>query len=116
MPEEDILKTFTDKEFKILALLELLEDEMWVNGMEMIKDGETIIINGDTYGKTVNEVADRWKAYFKVAINDNAWNNGKHAGDCTHIPMTCFRCMCEEQLKKIRTFPEKYDKIISFDK
>ena len=27
---EDILKTFSDKEFRILASMEILEDEMWV--------------------------------------------------------------------------------------
>lgn len=109
---DDILNSFTDKEFKILALLEFLEDEMWINGsIFVIRDKETVA-HGDTYGKTIDEVAERWKSFFKVAITDPTWSDGKHNGDCTHVPATCFRCMCEEQMQKVRKFVTEYDKII----
>jgi len=98
----DPLKSFTEKEFKALALEEMLEDALWVDGMEMQLDGKTQILYGDTHGKTVDEVVERWKSWFKVAIEDPTWAEGKHCGDCTHVPTTCFRCMCEEKMEKIR--------------
>ena len=106
------LKTFTDKEFKILALLEFIEDEMWINGMIMTLDDEEKIVNGDTFNKTPFEHAEGWKSFFNVAITDPNCKDGKHCGDSTNLPATCFRCMCEEQLQKVRKFVLNYEKII----
>lgn len=110
---QDPLKSITEKEYKILALLEFIEDEMWVNGMIMTIGDKEKIVNGDTYNRTFNDEIEIWKSYFNIAINDTNWKDGKHMGDCTHYPMTCFRCMCEERLNKVRKFSINYDKMIS---
>jgi hypothetical protein len=108
---DDILKTFTDKEFRILAALEILEDEMWVNGMIMELDGNPKTVNGDSWGKSVDDITTIWKGYFDLAINHPCWTNGRHEGDCTKVPSTCFRCMCEERLHKVRSVAKNYEKM-----
>jgi hypothetical protein len=97
----DPLKSFSDREFMELAIIERLEDVAWVDGTIISIDGKEKIVNGDTYGRSIDEIANRWKMYFKATIEESTWSNGKHNGDCTKVPATCFRCMCEEKMSEL---------------
>lgn len=107
--KEDKLKDITDKEIKIIAILEILEDVMWIEGRSMVLNGEVIPLRGDTGGKTIEEVVAQWKGYIDYTQTDEAWKDGGHCGDCTKVPMTCFRCMCEGRLETARKFMQYFD-------
>jgi hypothetical protein len=85
---------------------------MWVNGMVMILDNKEKTLYGDTYNRSFNETVETWKAYFNTAITEPCWADGKHMGDCTRMATTCFRCMCEERVKKVRNVIKNYEKML----
>ncbi len=105
----DPLKSFTEKEYRILAAIETLKDEMWVNGMTMTIGDKEKIVNGDTYGKSIDEISKYWKGLFQTAITEDCWKDGKHMGDCTKCPCTCFRCLCEEHMGETRRVVEFFN-------
>jgi hypothetical protein len=100
----DILTTATDKEIDAIALMNMVEDNLWLKGEKILINGVEKDLGTDSENSTVEEEAARWKSYFDTATTENAWKDGKHWGDCTKVPMTCFRCLCEEQLRKARKF------------
>ena len=34
------------------------------------------------------------------ALNEDPWANGQHYGDCTQVPMACFRCIVDEYYER----------------
>jgi DNA-directed RNA polymerase subunit N (RpoN/RPB10) len=102
--KEDKLKDITDKEIKIIAILEIIEDVMWIEGRTMMINGNEVPLRCDTAGKSIEELTNQWKEWINYTQNDEAWKNGGHCGDCTKVPMTCFRCMCESRLETARKF------------
>lgn len=48
----------------------------------------------------VNEIASNmWLKHLR-ALSEEPWSDGKHCGDCTNVPMSCFRCIVDEYYKK----------------
>ena len=48
----------------------------------------------------VNElIVELWIKHLN-ALNEEPWANGQHYGDCTQVPMSCFRCIVDEYYEK----------------
>jgi hypothetical protein len=113
MEYNDPLKTMTETEFRILALLEMMQDELWIEGTSVVIDGVERPMHGDTHKKSVEEVVAFWKEIFKDTIEGPEWGNGRHVGDCTRVPCTCNRCLCEDRLLEVKKFIETFNKFYS---
>lgn len=113
MSYEDPLKTITEKEYKIMAHLEFIKDILWVEGYVTNINGKDTPLKGDTHDLTVEQEIKNWKSYVETTLTSPEWKDGKHCGDCTKVPATCFRCMCEERLKETRKFIENFEKLIN---
>jgi len=48
-----------------------------------------------------DEIEILWKKCLK-ALKEEPWSNGRHHGDCTQLPVTCFRCMIEDYYRRAR--------------
>lgn len=102
--KDDKLTDVTEKDFDVIAILEILEDRLWVKGVAATLGDNVYTLKGDTDGRSIEEVKEIWKSYFESVKTEECWKDGKHCGDCTKIPMTCNRCMCEERLRIARKF------------
>lgn len=100
----DILKDVTDKEIAVIAHLEFMEDCLWVEGLIINIGGTDVPMKGDSYGRSNEELKTIWKGCIHATQTEECWKDGAHAGDCTHVPMTCFRCLCEDRVEKARKY------------
>lgn len=46
--------------------------------------------------KTIEETIQRWYNILKALHTEKCWADGKHCGDCTKEPATCYRCLVGE--------------------
>lgn len=49
----------------------------------------------ETDEKQAEMVVKTWRASLR-ALDEPTWANGRHEGDCTLQPFTCFRCLIDE--------------------
>lgn len=42
------------------------------------------------------------QGWWDAMDRDPYWKDGGHCGDCTSVPMTCGRCLCERYEQEIR--------------
>jgi hypothetical protein len=90
--KEDKLKNITGKEIYVMAVLDSLEEKLWVS-----ENCKLPIV-------TLDERISRWKENIKFTQTNENWKDGRHEGDCTKVPMTCERCYCENHLETARKF------------
>lgn len=97
--EEDNLKDITEIEIEVIVMLNMMEDRLWNLTPRRL----------ETANETVEQQVEIWKSYINAVNTDECWKDGNHCGDCTKVPMTCFRCMCENRLKNARKFLEWFN-------
>ena len=51
--------------------------------------------------KEIESALKMWNQLIS-ALNEPPWDNGKHMGDCTDVPITCTRCVIEEFFSKAK--------------
>jgi len=57
-------------------------------------DGVRMDYNRD-YTSAQNAI-DKFKLFTENIETEECWKDGKHCGDCTHVPATCMRCLVED--------------------
>lgn len=100
--KENKLKNVTPEQIKVIAILEILEDTLWTSNVTY--KGENVTVKKDTDGKTLDEIVTKWTDWIKYTESSDTWKDGHHCGDCTKVPMTCFRCLCESHLSIANKF------------
>jgi hypothetical protein len=53
---------------------------------------------------------NKFKGFIKVMEEEDCWKDGKHSGDCTKVPATCFRCLVEEYRSRASKLIEYFEK------
>ena len=110
LSDPKFLQSITEDEFEIIAILERLEDIMWIHGTVLVREGEKDVpMTGDTDRRTLAQGIEWWKSVFDMVEKEEWWKDGKHSGDCTRVPATCFRCMCESHLHTARRFTKWFN-------
>ena len=102
--KEDKLKNITEKEIYVMAILEMLENKLWIEGSKIQILGKDEVMISDTNGKTIDDVIAKWKENINFTQTNEHWKDGRHEGDCTKVPVTCERCYCETHLEVARKF------------
>lgn len=52
----------------------------------------------------------KFKGFVKVMEEEDCWKDGKHCGDCTKVPATCFRCLVEDYRARASKLIEYFEK------
>lgn len=102
--KEDKLKDITDKEIYVIAVLEMLENRLWIEGNKTSIMGKETAMRSCTQGKTIEEVISEVNGDIEFTQTNANWKDGRHEGDCTNVAQTCMRCLCECRLSTARKF------------
>jgi hypothetical protein len=78
----------------LLAKWIFIADQRWEIEDFLDRDGR------DYDDEYVNEIIiELWIKHLN-ALKEEPWVNGQHYGDCTQVPMSCFRCIVDDYYKR----------------
>jgi len=52
-------------------------------------------------------IVELWIKHLQ-ALQEDPWANGRHYGDCTQVPMSCFRCIVDEYYERAEKEIKKF--------
>lgn len=86
----------------LLAKWIFIADQRWE--VEQFLDDEGREYDTDEVNDIITEL---WIKHLG-ALKEDPWANGQHYGDCTQVPMSCFRCIVDEYYKRAEEEIERF--------